>query len=157
MSLGAKVALAAEKGNRPHMSLLVDVSLPIGHDDVTNHYVIPKVLFLASNTLSDRIALTYNVGPSFVTADSQGEKSTNVDLNYAVALSGFSGGPFTIFGELYGAFVSGSNLPDRHNFQAGTTILLSRRLQIDFRGGFGLVDNEPDWLVGAGLAFRLPR
>ena len=91
-----------------------------------------------------------------MTSDSQGEKHTNVDLNYAVALSGSAGGPFSIFGELYGAFISGSNLPDRHNLQAGTTILLSRRFQIDFRGGLGLVDNEPDWLVGAGLAFRLP-
>ena len=156
MSLGAKIALATERGYRPHMSLLVDVSLPIGHDEFTNHYAIPRVLFLAANTLTDRIALTYNVGPSFVTSDSQGEKHTNVDLNYAVALSGSAGGPFSIFGELYGAFISGSNLPDRHNLQAGTTILLSRRFQIDFRGGLGLVDNEPDWLVGAGLAFRLP-
>lgn len=24
------------------------------------------------------------------------------------------------------------------------------------RGGMDLVDNEPDWLVGAGLAVRLP-
>ena len=81
---------------------------------------------------------------------------SNVDLNYAVALSGSVGGPFSLFGEFYGALASGSGRPDRHNFQAGTTILLSNLFQIDIRGGVGLVDNEPDWLVGAGLAFRVP-
>lgn len=156
-NLGVKIALANERGHRPQMSLLVDVGLPVGHNDFTNHYLIPKVLFLAANGLTDRIAVTYNIGPSFITSESSGEKQTNVDLNYAVALSGAANGSVSIFGEFYGALVSGSNSPDRHNFQAGTTVLLSKRFQIDIRGGVGLVDNEPDWLVGAGLAFRLPR
>jgi hypothetical protein len=156
IGLGAKIAFADERGRRPQMALLVDVSLPVGHSDHTNDYVLPKVLFLGSNSLSERLGLTYNVGPSLVTASSNGESDTNVDLNYAVALSGPVGGPFRLFGELYGAFAFGSSRMDRHNFQAGTTILLNRRFQIDIRGGLGLVDNEPDWLVGAGLAFRLP-
>lgn len=156
VSLGAKIHLAEERGRRPQMALLVDVSLPTGARGVTSDYVIPKILFLGSNSLSDRIALTYNVGPSFVTAETGGEKETDANLNYAVALSGSVGGPFGLFGELFGAFVVGSNLPDRHNFQFGTTILLSRRFQIDLRAGGGFVENEPDWLVGAGLAFRLP-
>jgi len=156
IGLGAKIALADERGRRPQMGLLVDVSLPVGHNDHTNDYVIPKVLFLGSNSLSDRLGLTYNVGPSFVTADNNGDSDSNVDLNYAVALSGSVGGPFSLFGELYGAFAFGSDHLHRHNLQAGTTILLSRLFQIAIRGGVGLVDNEPDWLVGAGLAFRIP-
>lgn len=149
--------VAQERGRRPQMALLVDLSLPVGAHGVTSDYVIPKVLFLGSNSLSDRIALTYNVGPSFVTSETGGEKETDANLNYAVALSGSVGGPFSLFGELFGAFVFGSSLPDRHNFQVGTTILLNRRFQIDLRAGGGLVENEPDWLVGAGLAWRLPR
>jgi len=35
-------------------------------------------------------------------------------------------------------------------------VLLTQNFQIDLRVGMGMVDNEPDWLVGAGLAFRLP-
>ena len=155
-SLGTKIHLADEGGRRPQMGLLVDVSLPVGHSDQTNDYVIPKVLFLGSNSLSGGLGLTYNVGPSLVTIKSNGDSDTTVDMNYAVALSGSVGGPFSLFGELYGAFTFGSNRQHRHNFQAGTTILLSRLFQIDIRGGIGLVDNEPKWLVGAGLAFRLP-
>lgn len=156
IGLGAKIHLAGERGRRPQMGILVDVSLPVGHSAHTNEFVIPKVLFLGSNSLNDRIGLTYNLGPSFVTADSGGDSKTDVDLNYAVALNGSVGGPFSLFGELYGAFAFGSTRLHRHNFQAGTTILLSRLFQIDIRGGVGLVDNGPDRLVGAGLAFRLP-
>ena len=156
ISLGAKFGLADEQGMRPQMGLLVDVSVPVGQDGFTNDYVIPKVLFLASNTLSDKLALTYNLGPSVVTSKENGEKRTDWDLNYAAALSLATGGPVTLFGELYGALLTGSGRDDRHNFQFGGTMLLSNRLQIDLRGGVGLVDQEPDWLVGAGIAYRLP-
>jgi len=67
------------------------------------------------------------------------------------------GGGLSLFGEFYGAFAFGANGLNRHSIQAGTTILLSPRFQIDIRGGVGLVENVPDWLVGAGLAFRVPR
>jgi len=156
ITLGAKIALAAESGARPQMALLVGASLPVGHDDFTSDYVIPKILFLGANSLSDRLGLTYNVGPSFVTNKSDGKSDTNIDLNYAVALSGSVGGGFNLFGEIYGAFAFGRSQLDRHGFQAGTTILLSPLFQIDFRAGIGQSDNENGWLVGAGLAFRVP-
>jgi hypothetical protein len=156
ISLGAKIALADESGARPQMALLVGASLPVGHSDFTSEYVIPKILFLGANSLSDRLGLTYNVGPSFVTEKSHGGSDTNIDLNYAVALSGSIGGPFNLFGEFFGAFAFGTNQLDRHGFQAGTTILLSPLFQIDFRAGVGQSENENGWLVGAGLAFRVP-
>ena len=157
ISVGAKIFLADESGGRPQMALLVDVSLPVGHSDHSNGYEIPKVLFLGANCLSDRLALTYNIGPSFITVKSNGETDTNLDLSYAVALSGSVGGPFSLFGEFFGAFAFGADRLDRHDFQAGTTILLTRLFQVDIRGGLGLVDTEPNWLFGAGLAFRVPR
>jgi hypothetical protein len=157
ISLGGKFALAEERGRRPQMALLVDLSVPVGDAEFTNDEIIPKLLFLGANTLSDRLAVTYNVGPSLVTSTDDCVSESNVDLNYAVALSGSTAGPVTLFGELFGAFVSGSHRSDRHTFQAGATVLLSPLFQIDFRGGVGLVDNEPDWLVGVGLAFRVPR
>jgi hypothetical protein len=156
ISLGAKFALAEERGRRPQMALLVDLSLPVGDFEYTNDDVIPKILFLGASTLTDRLGVTYNVGTSVVTSTINCESESNVDLNYAVALNGSTGGPFSFFAELYGALVSGSDRQDRHSFQAGTTILLSRIFQIDFRGGAGLSDAEPDWFVGAGLAFQVP-
>jgi len=157
ISLGAKIALADESGARPQMALLVGASLPVGHSDFTSEYVIPKILFLGANSLSDRLGLTYNVGPSFVTEKNHGGSDTNIDLNYAVALSGLVGGVFSLFGEFYGDFAFGTNRLDNRGFQAGTTILLSPLFQIDIRAGIGQSENENGWLVGAGLAFRVPR
>ena len=73
-----------------------------------------------------------------------------------VALSGATGGPFSLFGEVYGNFAFGEDIPDSHTVQAGTSVLLGHTWQVDVRGGIGIVDNVPDWLFGAGLAFRLP-
>jgi hypothetical protein len=156
VSLGAKIALADERGRHPQMSLLADVSVPVGDPGFTNDYVIPKVLFLAANHLTDRLGLTYNLGPSFVTRRKDNETQTDVTLNYAVALGGAVGKPVTVFGEAYGAIVYGEGLTDRHAVQAGATMLLNRIVQFDVRGGLGLVNNVPRRLAGFGFAFRLP-
>jgi hypothetical protein len=157
ITLGTKIALAKEQRHRPQMGLLVDVSLPVGHSDITNDFVIPKVLFLGASSLTERLALTYNFGPSLVTSkDDSGTRSSDWDLRYAVALSGATKGSVSLFGEVYGAFASGDNRPNGHNFQAGAALLLTPILQLDIRGGFGLVDSVPDWLFGVGIAFRLP-
>ena len=50
LSLGVKIALAEERGKRPQMALLADVSLPLGRVGFTDDYVIPKVLLLAFGT-----------------------------------------------------------------------------------------------------------
>lgn len=156
ISLGAKFALAQARGRRPQMALLVDVILPVGHSEYTYDHVIPRILFLGANTLTDRISVTYNVGPSLVTTTIDCASESNVDLNYAVALAGSTRGPVSLFGEFFGALASGSQRDGRHNFQTGATVVLGPLFQIDFRGGVGLVENEPDWFVGAGLAFRFP-
>jgi hypothetical protein len=156
LSLGAKIALASGAGTRPQMALLADVSLPLGQPGFTDDYVIPKILLLATHTLADRLGLTWNLGPSLVTRKTGNVTQTDVTLNYAVALSGAVGGPVGLFGEVYGKFAFGQEAPDSHTIQVGTTVLLGRNWQVDVRGGVGMVDNVPDWLAGAGLAFRLP-
>jgi hypothetical protein len=157
ISVGAKIALAEERGKRPQMALLADVSFPAGAVGFTNDYVIPKVLLLVTHTLSNSAGLTWNLGPSVVTrAAGDGGSETDVTLNYAVALGRGVGDAFTLFGEVYGNFDFGQGFPDSHTFQVGTTILLSPLFQVDVRGGIGMVDNVPDWLAGAGLAFRVP-
>lgn len=156
-SIGTKMFLAEEHNYYPAMALLIDVSLPTGSDSQTSDYVIPKVLFVGSNTLSDRLSLTYNVGPSYITYKESGQRKSNWDINYAIALSGPVTESIRWFSEIYGAYVYGRELPDRHNLQVGTTILLASGIQLDFRGGTGLVNSQADWFAGAGIAFRFLR
>ncbi len=156
VSLGAKFALGEGRGRRPRTSLLADVSLPVGQTGFTNDYVIPKVLFLAEHGLTGGAGLIWNLGPSFVSRKKDDERRTDVVLNYAIAMSGALGGPWSLFGEVYGNFDFGSDSSDSHTVQAGTTVLLGRTFQLDVRVGYGLVSGVPDWLAGAGLAFRIP-
>ena len=157
ISIGTKIYLADENGALPQMGLLLDVTLPTGSEEVTSDYVIPKLLFVGAHTLTEKLALTYNVGPSYVTYKQSGQRKTDWDVNYAVAFSSPLTNSLAVFAEIYGAWVNSGDLPDRHNIQAGATVLLSPQVQVDLRIGAGLVSDEPDWFAGAGLAFRLPR
>ena len=65
----------------------------------------PKVLFLGTSSLTDRLGLTYNICPSFVTSNRRSKTRTVVTLHYAVALNGAVGGSVSVFGEAYGAVV----------------------------------------------------
>ena len=47
--------------------------------------------------------------------------------------------------------------PEAHSFDAGLTYLLNPRLQLDLSAGVGLSGAAPDWFVGTGVAFRVPR
>ena len=155
--LSTKILLVEERGALPQMGLLVDLGLPLGDNAFTSDTVSPTVTFLAYNNLTDRLTLTYNLGAGLVTTEVDGGTEKEVGLGWAAVLSGSVGGPFSLFGEFYGDFASGHNSENSLAFQAGSTVLLSRRFQIDFRGGVGLAGDEPDWLFGVGLAYRMPR
>ena len=157
INIGTKIFLAEEKNYYPAMALLIDVSVPLGSTELTSNYVIPEVLFVGSNTLSEHLSLTYNVGPSYVTYKEAGQRKSDWDMSYAIALHGPVNESISWFSEIYGTYIYGRKIPDRHNLQAGTTIALSSGIQLDFRGGIGLVSYEPDWFAGAGIAFRFLR
>ena len=74
--------MADEKGARPAFSILVDVTLPVGSEELTCDCVSPKLLALFSKTLSDRWNLTANLGPAVLRDDDQ----TVTDLQYTAAI-----------------------------------------------------------------------
>lgn len=159
VTLGAKWAFArVENGPLPQTAILAEVTLPVGDPGFTDDFVNPKVLMLFTNTLSERMSLTYNFGSSVtrlpsVKDDVAGERMV-VDLPYTAMLSGHLGRRWGWFAELFGA-IALNQRKDRHTFQLGVTTLLTDVVQLDVRGGVGLVDNVSIWLVGAGVGFRL--
>ena len=132
--------------------------MPVGSEFFSDGLVNPKLLALFSHSLTERLSLMYNVGPSFVREYFQGSSETtkSVDLEYTAMLTGALTGGSSWFVELFGGFLSGQN-SDEHTFQTGATALLTNNFQLDARAGVGLVENVPDWLVGVGLSWRLPR
>ena len=157
VSVGVKWALTEEGARRPALSLLADVSLPVGDTDFTDDYVNPKFLLLFTNTLTERLSLTGNVGPKFITLQEAGDKRTVVELLYTAMLSGPVSERIGWFAELFGAFALNDARTSSHSTQAGLTFLAKRNLQLDVRAGVGAFGDAPDWLLGAGLAVRFPR
>ena len=162
VSLGAKWAFApVEHGPLPQAALLAEVKLPVGDPGFTDDFVNSKFLMLFTNTLTDRVSLTYNFGASFIRLkdEARGER-TVVDLPYTAMFSGSLRGRWGWFAELFGAIAldkSHDRCPDRHAIQAGVAALITDVVQLDVRVGVGLVDNVSIWLVGAGVGFRLLR
>jgi len=151
IGLGAKFAVADEAGARPAISILVDVTVPVGSDELTGDFVSPKLLALLSRTLSDRWALTVNLGPAIL----RDHEETGVDLEYAAAIGAVMSSHFTLFAEFYGALPLSDVRVHRHSFQTGVTALLGSDVQLDARVGLGFVDDVPDWLAGFGVSWRL--
>lgn len=51
-------------------------------------------------------------------------------------------------------FILGGDFWDKIRALFVHGVPVTRTFQLDVRAGVGMVDNEPDWLAGAGLAFR---
>ena len=66
VSVGGKFAVLGPQGRRPAVSILADLSLPVGTEGFSNDYVNPKILALLSNSLWPGWTLTVNFGPSIV-------------------------------------------------------------------------------------------
>ena len=138
VSIGAKWALVDEQGRRSAVSLLGDLSFPVGDAEFTDDFVNPKLLLLFSRTLA-LLSLTYNVGPSFIRLEKEGRERTVVDLPYTLMLSGPVADGAGWFAELFGAFALSDARTDRHSAQAGITYLVGPSFQLDVRRwtGFG--------------------
>ncbi len=156
VSVGAKWALRpATSGRSTPLSLLAELSLPVGSENFTSDRVNPKLLILLERGLSDSIGLTANFGTSVLRAHSTGhEERTVVDLPYTTLVGYGATDDVSIFVEVFGAF-SLQGRDDTHSVQAGLTARVKDHVQVDARVGVGLVDGAPSWLAGAGIAFRL--
>ena len=158
MVFGFKANLVAGSGARPQIGLLVDVSVPTGDPGFTTGYASPFVSVLFESSITDRLLLTYNLGPRFITFDdSDSVRRTFVNLDYVVTLGAAATPRIGVFAEVFGAVPLNEDRRSLHSAQAGVSLLLVNNVMIDARAGAGLSDKAADWLVGAGLSVRLPR
>ena len=157
VALSTKIVLSEGRSGRPATGLIFDLSLPLGSSEFSSGHVIPRGLFLVSTSLGRGVDLVANTGATLVIEDVGDRTERSADLSYSAVVSGSVGGGVGLFGELYGVFPTTSRRDEAHDVQAGVTALVSRRVQLDLRVGAGLWEEGSDWLVGAGVAFRVPR
>lgn len=142
LTIGTKVHLMEEKGIRPQMSVIGQVTLQSGEEDFQPNQPIPELRLNFSHTLSDQFSIGYNVGAAF--SDSVDPVFITLALVYAPTPK------LSFFAEPYGVFNIDSG---ELRFNSGVMYLLKDNLQFDVSAGIGLDDIFPDSFVGFGFAF----
>lgn len=131
------------------LALISKYTLPTGHGP--NSFETSTVIGW-NLKLDETTSLSGNVGyasPTDIeTSDRfiQGLASVMVKKSMGEATS--------VFGEIYTNVPDADDSSEEYVIQGGFTHRLNNDSQVDFRAGFGLNDQSPDWLVGVGFSRR---
>jgi hypothetical protein len=138
-TLGAKIALG-DAGGRARMAFVVQVSAPIGDDELSSDRWDPSAAFVWTYDGALPLAGTAKVS----------KFAGGYQLDNGLKL------PFTISDSQSGFIEWEANLPeggrDAHWLNAGYQRLLSQTMQIDVNAGVGLNDRAGDYRLGLGFA-----
>lgn len=150
ITLGTKIQLFTEKGSRPDAAFLFHLNIPFKKNDPFQpEYIGADFRVAIAHSLSERFSLSYNLGGEW---DGSSPAATGI---YTLALGISLAEKISMFVESYGFLPQGDS-PD-HRFDAGFTFLIAKNVQADVSGGMGISEKSPDFFIGAGLSFRLPR
>lgn len=148
--VGFKVYVVEEKGFRPEISIMADLTLnKVGKVDYRPSYTYSSIKILASHTLSDFFSLGYNFGYG-----NNGEDARGFFVYSAVLGMGISD-RIGAFAEIYGTSANGDSPLTR--VDGGFTYLVRNNLQLDVSGGTGLDSGIKMYFVSLGLTWRIPR
>jgi hypothetical protein len=150
LGLGIKIKLADENKLYPKTAILLNIDVPgTGNEVYKVKHISPKLKFLFSNEITDKIDLGYNIGISW-----DNEEKTNSEF-YTMSLGVNPFNKFSFFIESYGFFAKSVSPDFRIDYGIAYTIL--RNLQVDVSSGIGLTKISPDYFVDFGFSFRLPK
>jgi hypothetical protein len=147
MAIGVKIRIAEEKGIFPQAAFIGHVNLRSGSSEFQPEYTAADFRFVFAHTLSERFALSYNLG-----AEWNGETPEAAFL-YTLSLGYTITDRLAVFVEGYSFFPEESKADNR--FDAGITYKFSPVVQWDLSAGAGLSSNAPDSFLSTGLSVRL--
>ncbi|MCD4789735.1 MAG: transporter [Bacteroidales bacterium] len=150
VAVGIKIFIIEEKGLRPEMAFLADMTLRhIGEERLKPTFSYPIAKIVASHTLSNKFLFGYNLGFAYngETADGFFVYSAVLSYNIIPKLAAFIEG--------YGNFDNG-NLPN-HLIDGGLTYLIRHNFQLDLSAGTGISDNTDKYFINLGFSWRIPR
>ena len=150
LSIGTKLAICSEEGLRPEVAFIGHITLPwLGREEFRTSFIAPQFRFAASHTLSDIFSIGYNLGMEW---DGESALATGI---YTAVLGIAISDEIGAFAEVFGGVPEmGESI---HSIDGGFTYALLPNVQLDASAGFGLTETSPEYFVGAGLSFRLPR
>jgi hypothetical protein len=150
--LGLKVGLCEARGARPQAALIAGVSLPVGERGRSSERHDPALRLAFAHDLPAGVGLGYNLGMAWSGEESRLEYTATLGFELSERLGAF----VELFGDAPVDASAGGDGP-AHAADAGLTLLLNPRLQLDVAAGAGLSDEAPDRFVTAGVSIRWPR
>ena len=147
IALGVKIKLAEEKGIWPQAAFIGHINLKSGSEEFAPNYTAADFRFTFAHTLSDKFALSYNLG-----AEWDGETPEAAFL-YTLSLGYLVTDKLGVFVEGYSFFPEDGKADNR--VDAGITYKFSPVVQWDISAGVGLSRNAPDSFLSTGISFRL--
>ncbi|RNI28971.1 transporter [Rufibacter latericius] len=149
IAVGTKIYVTEEKGLLPEISFIGHLTLPSGSSEFRPAFVAPEIRFSLSHTLTDKLSLGYNLGYEW-----DGDTPTGTGI-YTLALG-------TDFSDRWGSYIElfgekPENLNWSHSADGGITFSPWYNIQFDFSAAIGISENAPDYYLGAGMSFRIPR
>jgi len=146
--IGSKLQLVRDNPSVPDIAALIQFHLPIGSENFRSQKIEPELIVAAAHGLSDRFALSYNVGGTWNQAEDV------IVFLYSTALSIGITDKLAGFSELYGDVSAHSSAS--YQFAVGATYKLLSNLQTDASAGGAFTQNAPDWFVSVGISVRIP-
>jgi hypothetical protein len=151
-ALGLKVRLWEARGARPQAALLAGVSVPVGERGRSSERYDPALRLAFAHDLPAGVGLGYNLGMAWAGEESRLEYTVTAGFGLSERLGAF----VELFGDAPVEAPGGGAGP-AHAADAGLTLLLGPRLQLDLAAGAGLSDEAPDRFFTAGLSVRWPQ
>lgn len=150
--LGLKLGLTPQQGWLPEMSLMPQMTVPVGGPFSAGE-VLPGVNWLYGWEVSDFISTggstQYNLSVDGLTNDIHGELAQSWTIGYSLAENL---GAYTEWFVLVPAGADSART--EHYFDAGFTWNWSNNLQFDIRAGKGVSSASTDYFTGTGAVVR---
>lgn len=149
IKIGFKTRLLNENGLIPQTSFIGHLAIPnLATTNFATSYFAPSFRFTMQHSLSEKIALGYNLG-----AEWDGESAAPTFI-YTLT-TGFS------LSEKFGAYIEIYGFaPDKeksnHRFVGGISYNIKPNILIDFSSGVGITNNAPSYYGSLGFSIRLP-
>ncbi len=146
LDVGMRAQVLTGKGVVPNIAFQVRMRLPAltGQYEIKN--IAPILVLATSQQLFDKFTLITNWGTSWNGNDSSPKGSYVVNLS--LPLNDRLGAFAETFGSLQrGVFIS--------NVDAGFVFLLTKDLQVDAYGGYGMNQGIVDYFVSTGVSWRM--
>lgn len=145
-TLGTRINLNKGENGWPAMGLQLSFKLPILDDAFNFNGVAPKLLFVISKSITDKLGATVNIGSNYAV------ETLNAKTDYVFNLSYSLNDKMGVFLEPYGSFTKESF---EVKFDTGVSYLLNKDFQLDALIGYGKNNGVEELMAGAGFSWRI--